>query len=46
MNVMKKILIAVLLVAVVSGAVTYAIVRRNRSIVTVETENSDAGRGP
>ena len=38
MSVMKKLLIAVLFVAVVGGAVTYAVVRRNRSTVTVETE--------
>ncbi len=38
MSVMKKLLIAVLFVAVVGGAVTYAVVRRDRSTVTVETE--------
>ena len=35
---MKKFLIAVILVAVVGGAVTYAVVRRNGGIVLVDTE--------
>jgi HlyD family secretion protein len=35
---MKNFLIAVILVSVVGGAVTYAVVRRNRGIVLVDTE--------
>lgn len=38
MSGMKKLLIAILLVAVVGGAVSFAVVRRNRNIVTVVTE--------
>ena len=38
MNLMKKLLIAVILVAIVGGAVAFAVARRNRGIVTVETE--------
>ena len=38
MSVMKNILIAIVLLAVVGSALTYAVVRRNRGIVIVETE--------
>ena len=38
MSLTKKLLIVFLLVAIAGGGVTYAVIKRNREIVTVETE--------